>query len=219
MTTSMDHGDEFLQAEEEAHSLVDILSKLKLEVESYDAASGALQGAVGAIAAMTGTLGTASEGIASVVETLRRIGTPELLAAQRETSGQLNGLREQALAELGGLATRVESLATQLESMRTGEMAKLSESQQAGAAQVGELVERMEAAESSRQVWRERAGALLSAAARTESLERLRDLVEKQGVEHQRSLNTLRKLLIAEGVLVLLGLLVASALIVAFGKP
>lgn len=88
-----DRVEEFLRAEDEAHRLVDQLSELKRETESYSTARIALQDAGSGIATLTDALAGAAQRLEEVVKTLRSIGTPELLRAQEATTVELASVR------------------------------------------------------------------------------------------------------------------------------
>lgn len=122
--------DDFLQAEEQAHRLVEQLDQLAQEMAHYKAAHEALDDAGANLGAFTSHLGSLTEDVGEVMEALRSIGTPEILRAQKEIarahSQEIqnldNALREQAdqtraalrtLRHLaaGGLALSVSAIA------------------------------------------------------------------------------------------------------------
>jgi hypothetical protein len=107
-------ADTFLRAEEQAHRLVEELSKLKRETESYNAARTSLQEAGSGIATFTDSVAGAAKGLQDLVVTLRSIGTPELLKAQETTATELASLRkaqETTTMELASLRRAVPRIA------------------------------------------------------------------------------------------------------------
>jgi chromosome segregation ATPase len=105
----------FLAAEEEANRLVDELERLKVEIQSYAAAREAIDNAGTAVSRLASELTTAAGGLASVVETLRTIGTPELLRSQEAIAEQVASLREQverANAAMTATASQMTGSAT-----------------------------------------------------------------------------------------------------------
>lgn len=93
-----DNVEVFLQAEAEAHQLVEQLVKLKRETESYAAAHTELEKAGGALGELSGVLGGVTQRLGEVVQTLRSIGTPELLRAQEASTVQLEALSSRVVS-------------------------------------------------------------------------------------------------------------------------
>lgn len=88
----------FMEAEEEASRLVEELARLKVETESYRTARGTLEEAGAGVARLAGELADAAQRLDGVIQTLRTIGTPELLRAQQAATAEVAALRA-ALAE------------------------------------------------------------------------------------------------------------------------
>lgn len=86
--------EDFLRAEEEAQELVNVLRQLKNEVQSYAGAREALDIVAGNLRDLADELAQVAEGFASAVETLRTIGTPEILQGQELIANRVDSLRE-----------------------------------------------------------------------------------------------------------------------------
>jgi len=104
----------FLEAEEAANRVVEELSKLKTETESYRTARSALDKAGTDMARLAGNLADAAQRLDAVIQTLRNIGTPELLRAQEAALSEVMALRTE-LAEAhsaidAGFAAQREAL-------------------------------------------------------------------------------------------------------------
>jgi len=84
-----DNVEAFLRAESEAHQLLDELTKLRSETESYAAAQAALGEAAEHVGDLSGVLADLARRLGEVVQTLRSIGTPELLRAQEATTAMV----------------------------------------------------------------------------------------------------------------------------------
>ena len=124
-----DNVDSFLKVEEYAHRLAEELTRLKSETESYTAARKNLDQAAGSVTALVGSLGEVCGRLPVVVETLRTIGTPELLQRQEVVKGEIVSLRQELsatersvmeavskpAAQLGALLEKVVSLQQELE--------------------------------------------------------------------------------------------------------
>ncbi len=95
MNMAKDPRDSFLQAEEEAHCLVEVLKQLKHEVESYKTAHEALDQAAMGISELTTRCARIAEQLGGLAETLRSIGTPELLHRMEVIRGELITLRQE----------------------------------------------------------------------------------------------------------------------------
>jgi uncharacterized protein (DUF3084 family) len=78
--------DDFLRAEEQAHRLVDQLDQLAQQMAHYKAAHDALDGAGKSLQELSTRLAVLAGDMSAVIETLRAIGTPEILRAQQETA-------------------------------------------------------------------------------------------------------------------------------------
>ena len=89
-----DRVDAFLRAEEEADRLVDELTRLKEETESYTTARQALGQAAEGVSELATRLAEIAGQFGKVVETLRSIGTPELLRGQEALASEVTALRQ-----------------------------------------------------------------------------------------------------------------------------
>jgi chromosome segregation ATPase len=94
MTMATDGVEAFLRAEEEAHRLVDELGRLKQESESYKTARETLDGAAEGVSGLAAQLADLAGQLGGVVQTLRLIGTPELLRAQEAVTSEVAALRQ-----------------------------------------------------------------------------------------------------------------------------
>jgi chromosome segregation ATPase len=111
--------DAFLRAEDEANRLVDELARLRQETESYQTARESLDRTAEGVSGLATRLGELSGRLGAVVETLRSIGTPELLRAQNETRDALSAeiadtraeMRTMRNVTIGGVALLVVALA------------------------------------------------------------------------------------------------------------
>lgn len=83
----------FMEVEEEASRLVEELTRLKAETESYRTARSALDEASTGVARLAGELADAAQRLDGVIQTLRSIGTPELLRAQEAATAEVAALR------------------------------------------------------------------------------------------------------------------------------
>lgn len=107
----MSNGVEgFAQAEEEANRLVDELSKLKLETESYRTSRAALGEAAQEVGRLAARLGDVAEGLGGIAETLRKIGTPELLRAQEHMSAEVAALRQDLGTQVAATKAAVDGV-------------------------------------------------------------------------------------------------------------
>lgn len=86
--------DRFLRAEEEAHRLVDELTRLKEETESYKTAREALSEAAAGVSELSTRCAKIAEQLGGLVETLRSIGTPELLRGLEAVGSEVGMLRQ-----------------------------------------------------------------------------------------------------------------------------
>jgi hypothetical protein len=90
--------DGFLAVESDAAQLVDALTRLRSEMESYRSSRTSLDAAGAGVTRLADELAEIGQRVGGVVETLRAIGTPELLRAQDDARTELAGLRAE-LAE------------------------------------------------------------------------------------------------------------------------
>ena len=82
-----------MEAEQEANRLVEELTRLKNESESYRAARGTLEKAGDGVARLGGELADAAHHLDGMIETLRAIGTSELLRTQEAATAEVAALR------------------------------------------------------------------------------------------------------------------------------
>ncbi len=112
----------FLRAEEEAHRLVEVLTQLKKEVESYSNARTALDQAGSGISELSTRCARIAEQLGNVAKTLHSIGTPELLQRLETIAGELLTLRQQLDQQHESLQHKTQDLQanlnTQLESTK-----------------------------------------------------------------------------------------------------
>lgn len=92
MNVVTDGTDLFLQAEEQANRLVDELTRLKEETESYTTSRRALDAAAGGVSELATRMADVAGQLGALGETLRSIGTPELLRAQEAVAKHVAGL-------------------------------------------------------------------------------------------------------------------------------
>jgi uncharacterized phage infection (PIP) family protein YhgE len=90
--------DAFLQAEEEANRLVEVLKHLKAEAESYKKAHETLDQAASGLSELSSRYTQIAERLGGLAEALRSIGTPELLR-RMEVVGNQVGVLQQDLEE------------------------------------------------------------------------------------------------------------------------
>jgi len=84
----------FLQAEEEANRLVEELRRLKTETKSYKTAREALDKAATGLGDLSGRCAEIAERLGGLAETLRSIGTPELLRRVEAVADQVGVLQQ-----------------------------------------------------------------------------------------------------------------------------
>jgi DNA repair exonuclease SbcCD ATPase subunit len=124
-------SEALLEAEEEAHQLVEVLRQLKNEVESYRTARRALDEAALSIRDLVTRAAEIAERLAGVAETMKSIGTPELLRGLESTSNELAALRgamekqqvslrEQILEEIRQDRQAIQGLGARLRSLVLG---------------------------------------------------------------------------------------------------
>ncbi len=121
-----DNGvDTFLQAEQEAHQLVAELQRLKSEVESYARAHAALDQVAEGLGSLSVALADTADRASSVIETMRKIGTPELLQGQEAVVSQLTSLREEVEQMEGSVASALGQVVGEAQALK-GAIAQLA---------------------------------------------------------------------------------------------
>jgi DNA repair ATPase RecN len=147
MTMSTSHVDEFLKAEDEAHRLVEELTKLKAETESYASARGALTEVIVSVSDSSGKLSELAKRLGNVVEAMRSIGTPELLRAQDALIGQVKALGEDVNQTKMSVSTTLAGAMNEVRALRdrldAGDAARQSEAKRFQS----DLVARLESAQ------------------------------------------------------------------------
>jgi len=102
----------FNEIEQQAADLVEKLTALRRETESYVGARAALDTAVAGISGVMKQLSAAASGLTTVSVTLREIGTPQILQTQDELRVHLeqsvSEFRSQVNVLQGGLVTRLD---------------------------------------------------------------------------------------------------------------
>lgn len=110
MTDAQRESRDFLAAEEAATQLVEQLTRLRDEIGHYSGASGRLDESAAAIARLAEGLGHSATGLQSVVDTLSRIDTPEVLRRvdqlREDVDGTLRAHRDQCLTATAVAAKR-----------------------------------------------------------------------------------------------------------------
>lgn len=102
--------EEFLRAEDEAYRLVDELEKLKKEVESYSTARESLEKTQQSLNQLTAKIGDLAARSAVVIETVSKIGTPEILARLEQLNGSLDSAIERTRTEITKLREGIDSV-------------------------------------------------------------------------------------------------------------
>ena len=116
---------ELLDAEDQANKLIQELSRLKSEVESYREASRGLRDTSDGLSRLTDALTTITEGIGKVVETTKNLGTPQIINRQDLLDASLKEAEERLNQKINILVTsenlgsRVEEIRTELGSLAT----------------------------------------------------------------------------------------------------
>lgn len=110
----MEHNasERFLKAEEEANKLVDLLAQLDQEANSYRTARQSIDVAASGVADLTERLSECAGRLVAATETLRSIGTPELMSKQDELGTALSSTDQDVTAirrSLAELAASVKS--------------------------------------------------------------------------------------------------------------
>ena len=91
-----------------------VLKRLQEEVESYQTARSALDHVSVKLAETSGTMQNTAAGLANVIQTLRTIGTPELLQAQQEVTARVAELEQslrQAISTMNRLPESIGDVA------------------------------------------------------------------------------------------------------------
>lgn len=109
--------DTFLQTEENAHRLVEELTKLKSEADSYRSARKALDQTADGVSTLVRTLGEIAGRLSIVVETLGAIGTPELLRGHETIIGELTALHQNVSATQKSIMDAVTKNASRLSAL------------------------------------------------------------------------------------------------------
>lgn len=103
-----DRVSEYLRAEEEANQLLEELTRLQKEIESYSSARGTLQAASDSVKDLCGKLAGACVRFSEVVKTLETIGTPELIRLQNEQAKTIASLDMALQGKLAAVLENVE---------------------------------------------------------------------------------------------------------------
>jgi DNA anti-recombination protein RmuC len=94
MNVAMDGVEALLAAEEQANRIAEELTRLKEETESYRTAGKALDQAGKGVGDLAIRLADIAGRLGGVVETMRSIGTPELLSGQETIGNELARLHQ-----------------------------------------------------------------------------------------------------------------------------
>lgn len=97
--------ERFLQLEEQANQLVDVLATLERETANYSTASGQLGDASGNLREVTVALREVTAGLTELIESANQVGTPAILDKQVELTGKLAEL-ETHIARNSAVNTR-----------------------------------------------------------------------------------------------------------------
>lgn len=100
--------EEFLRAEDEAYRLVDELEKLKKEVESYSTARESLERAQQALTQLAVRIGDLAARSAVVIDTMLKIGTPEILGRLEQLNGSVIALQGRLSDIQGSLGSAID---------------------------------------------------------------------------------------------------------------
>ena len=158
--------DSFLRAEEEANRLLEELRRLKEETESYKTAREALGQAAVGVSDLSTRCARMAEQLGGVAETLRSIGTPELLRG------------------LEGMASELGMLRQDLDSTRQS----ITEALAQVMAQVLAQRETLQAAERDHQEGLQRMHQAMNALATAESVSAVRQELEQRHEAHRQEL-------------------------------
>lgn len=171
-----DGVERFLRAEEEANRLVEELKHLKEETESYQTARKALGEVAQGVAGLATRLSDISGRLGDVVETLRSIGTPELLRGQEAVTREVAMLRQ----DLGGTQQSIlEALTQAMDQVRI-------------------LCETLESAERTRQEALQRLQQRIGELAAAESITDLQEVLEQREEAHRQEIQALKEDLSAQ---------------------
>tara|TARA_R110001592_G_scaffold295724_5_gene566016 strand:+ start:122 stop:631 length:510 start_codon:yes stop_codon:yes gene_type:complete len=117
-------SDGFLKAEEAVVALLENVSRLQGEIEGYSQAKVSLEEVHRQLVVLVGALGGTAELSESVLESLRDIGTPEILRQLSGMNQRVSSLEEHLSAELGSMKKGIDSvekhLSAELGSMKKG---------------------------------------------------------------------------------------------------
>ena len=90
----------FLDLEKQTASVLEELEKLQQETRHYSAAGEGLDNAVNQFTAVSQRLIGLTQGLHEMIETLKNIGTPELLANTQKVYEEVKTSREETVAQL-----------------------------------------------------------------------------------------------------------------------
>ncbi len=112
--------DSFLEAEEEAHRLVEALKQLKAEAESYKTARKALAEAASGVSELSTRCASIAEQLGGVAETLRSSDMAELLGSVEAVATELRTLRDQLEQQHEADRQQVQSVRESLDAQVRG---------------------------------------------------------------------------------------------------
>ncbi|MBM4418572.1 MAG: hypothetical protein FJ033_09700, partial [Chloroflexi bacterium] len=112
----------FNQIEQQAADLVEKLTALRRETESYVGARAALDTAVAGISGVMEQLAAAASGLTTVSVTLREIGTPQILQTQDQLRIHLAESVEEFRSQVDGLQTGLVTRLDQTEDVVRSEV-------------------------------------------------------------------------------------------------
>lgn len=145
-------AEQLLAAEEAVQELLAHLTELSREMEGYSRAKSSLEDAREAVASLATDLKELTHCAAGIIETLGKVGTPEILARLESigsSSGATGNLASKAAEAVESLresqaSTHAENLES-LEAVRTGLRAAMTEIAEQGAAASREQEKRLRA--------------------------------------------------------------------------
>jgi len=108
----------FLEIEEEATRLVEELTRLRQETESYASAKNAIGTAGEQVASAAGALQRTAESSVAVVQSLREIGTPELLTNQQAMEARIETVGETLNEGIGQLSEQISEVSSAVSELR-----------------------------------------------------------------------------------------------------
>jgi len=88
--TTIDPRQQFLDLESKASQLVDSLTRLKEESDSYKTATDQLDGVAGRIGGILDSLISVSEEMSKTASGLNEFGTPQIIESQKEIMSSIN---------------------------------------------------------------------------------------------------------------------------------